>query len=535
MSKQETAIKDQREFFGILAEFFLRATGCAATDFATIDTFGDKIKANAPLLARRAPNAYAFASESLAAFYREHELDLFDEARRIEGLKLVLGGSSRFGQSQLDAVRKMLLYADTILIPDPILPWMEVARGEERFRIIWLLQTAFTLLHLKPLVDTDLPYPPIVLFPSYEKSLEQRDDATQSGIRQLAAGILSPYFNITFGDGDELERYVQSNQTEFMNVVGNHNLFVAPGGTLGQPLSEALLMYKDEIRRWRSEEYQSRIAKWPDSVLLLVGLLERIAPEYHLMENAQELGASPLTSLPVHWHYYLLTVRYFEQRLKALGLIDDQTISTIRAINQPEFAWLGEGSTMSNNVAEYAGVLQVLKYLAPRLPGRVTIHGDSKLVINQLNGKWRIRNGLYRSIAVEAKELLAYLKGLGWQITCCWIPRTQNEECDALSKRTGDKPDSIHQKVPKRRDSRDALMLGRTIKTTGVTVLRAEPSRGKDWWVCRCPCGREFVAHGWNVRHGRTRNCGSDEHTAQPRPILQIDMACEPGRQAMAD
>ena len=45
-------------------------------------------------------------------------------------------------------------------------------------------------------------------------------------------------------------------------------------------------------------------------------------------------------------------------------------------------------------------------------------------------------------------------------------------------------------------DPRDALMLGRTIKTTRITVLRAEPSKGKDWWVCRCPCGREFVAHG---------------------------------------
>ena len=28
-------------------------------------------------------------------------------------------------------------------------------------------------------------------------------------------------------------------------------------------------------------------------------------------------------------------------------------------------------------------------------------------------------------------------------------------------------------------DPRDALMLGRTIKTTGITVLRAEPSKGR--------------------------------------------------------
>ena len=99
---------------------------------------------------------------------------------------------------------------------------------------------------------------------------------------------------------------------------------------------------------------------------------------------------------------------------------------------------------MSNNVAEYAGALHILKYLSSLPPGRVTIHGDSNLVINQLNGKWRIRKGLYLSIAIETKELLAHLRGLGWQINFCWIPREQNEECDALSKKTADKADSIH-------------------------------------------------------------------------------------------
>jgi ribonuclease HI len=96
---------------------------------------------------------------------------------------------------------------------------------------------------------------------------------------------------------------------------------------------------------------------------------------------------------------------------------------------------VGRGDAMSNNVAEYAGVLHILKYLGSRPPGRVTIHGDSNLVINQLNGRWRIKEGLYLPVAIETKELLAYLRGLGWQISFCWIPREQNEECDTLSKR----------------------------------------------------------------------------------------------------
>jgi hypothetical protein len=37
-------------------------------------------------------------------------------------------------------------------------------------------------------------------------------------------------------------------------------------------------------------------------------------------------------------------------------------------------------------------------------------------------------------------------------------------------------------------DPPDALMLGRTIKTTGITVLGKDSSRGSDWWVCRTSC-----------------------------------------------
>jgi ribonuclease HI len=159
-----------------------------------------------------------------------------------------------------------------------------------------------------------------------------------------------------------------------------------------------------------------------------------------------------------------------------------------------EHGVVGKGSTMSNNVAEYGGVLHILKYLSSRPPGQVTIYGDSNLVINQLNGKWRIRKGLYRSIAVEAKELSACLCRLGWQITCRWISRERNEECDALLKQTADRPDSIRRKAPKEQAPRGALVLGRTIKATGRTVLRAAPN-GKDWWACKCPCGREFIAH----------------------------------------
>ncbi|MDX6498260.1 MAG: ribonuclease [Blastocatellia bacterium] len=92
---------------------------------------------------------------------------------------------------------------------------------------------------------------------------------------------------------------------------------------------------------------------------------------------------------------------------------------------------VGTGPKMSNNVAEYAGVVAVLEYLvANRVTGKVTIFGDSLIVISKLT-KGRVSNGLCRPYS----EMAVYLKQ---QLTCTpelvWIPREQNSEADELSR-----------------------------------------------------------------------------------------------------
>jgi ribonuclease HI len=93
---------------------------------------------------------------------------------------------------------------------------------------------------------------------------------------------------------------------------------------------------------------------------------------------------------------------------------------------------VGTGEGMSNNVAEYAAIIRVFEFPISSSPGHVIVHGDSNLVISQLSDKWAARKGLYYSTYLEARELLCRLRSLGWQVDLLWIPRTQNEECDAL-------------------------------------------------------------------------------------------------------
>lgn len=100
-----------------------------------------------------------------------------------------------------------------------------------------------------------------------------------------------------------------------------------------------------------------------------------------------------------------------------------------------EGGYCGFGKKMSNNVAEYSGVVRVLEEITKH-PGTALIRGDSKLVVGHLYGfsgrKWKVNGGLYLPYYLEAKSLLAPMMD---RVKLEWIPRDQNSLCDVLSKK----------------------------------------------------------------------------------------------------
>lgn len=88
----------------------------------------------------------------------------------------------------------------------------------------------------------------------------------------------------------------------------------------------------------------------------------------------------------------------------------------------------------SNNVAEYRGLLTLLIWLKEnRLNDkRIIVSGDSNLVIQQMNGAWKMKKGLYLQYAREARDMLNDFPN----ITLQWIPREKNYIADELSKRS---------------------------------------------------------------------------------------------------
>ncbi len=88
----------------------------------------------------------------------------------------------------------------------------------------------------------------------------------------------------------------------------------------------------------------------------------------------------------------------------------------------------------SNNVAEYSGLIAGLK-AAHEIDPEATIHVrmDSKLVIEQMSGRWQIKHPDMRDLAKQARDI--HPMSL---ITFTWIPRDQNSHADRLANKALD-------------------------------------------------------------------------------------------------
>lgn len=95
---------------------------------------------------------------------------------------------------------------------------------------------------------------------------------------------------------------------------------------------------------------------------------------------------------------------------------------------------IGSGAGYSNNVAEYSGLVALLKWFTTTGPNEVlTVHSDSQLLIKQMLGEWQVKQGLYVPYYQEAINIIIS-HGLGHYLKFQWVHRELNTEADNLSK-----------------------------------------------------------------------------------------------------
>ncbi|WP_347353771.1 reverse transcriptase-like protein [Intrasporangium sp.] len=90
--------------------------------------------------------------------------------------------------------------------------------------------------------------------------------------------------------------------------------------------------------------------------------------------------------------------------------------------------------TASNNVAEYSALIAGLQAALDLDPSAtVEVRMDSRLVVEQMSGRWKIKHEDMRRLARQARELCSRIVAGGGSVDFQWVPREQNAAADALS------------------------------------------------------------------------------------------------------
>ncbi|WP_300681047.1 bifunctional RNase H/acid phosphatase [Nocardioides sp.] len=165
----------------------------------------------------------------------------------------------------------------------------------------------------------------------------------------------------------------------------------------------------------------------------------------------------------------------------------------------------------SNNVAEYRGLIAGLELAAEFAPGAaIEVRMDSRLVVEQMNGTWKVKHPAMVPLAARARELTPA------GTVFVWVPRAENGYADRLA----------NEAMDGRRSGVTALAepdasLVAEVESVAATV----PSRGWDATIAP-PTTVILLRHGVTVHTAAKRFSGglggdnpplSDEGRAQIR------------------
>jgi ribonuclease HI len=83
----------------------------------------------------------------------------------------------------------------------------------------------------------------------------------------------------------------------------------------------------------------------------------------------------------------------------------------------------------TNNQAEYQAIIAALEKTISLGARHVELHSDSELVVKQINGRYKVKKAVLRTLYQKAIQLIGSLEGF----TIAHIPRQQNVEADNLA------------------------------------------------------------------------------------------------------
>lgn len=148
----------------------------------------------------------------------------------------------------------------------------------------------------------------------------------------------------------------------------------------------------------------------------------------------------------------------------------------------------------TNNVAEYRGLIAGLTAAADVGARTVAVRMDSKLVVEQMSGRWKVKHPDMIPLHREASNLA---RGLD-RVTFEWIPRAQNSHADRLAN-----------------EAMDAAAAGKDLEPPTATTDRQQPSAAPGWTGAVGQPTRLLL-----LRHGQTPLSVERRYSGRGNPQL---------------
>jgi broad specificity phosphatase PhoE/ribonuclease HI len=177
---------------------------------------------------------------------------------------------------------------------------------------------------------------------------------------------------------------------------------------------------------------------------------------------------------------------------------------------------LGESvGIATNNVAEYGGAIAGLQAAAEiDADACVEVRLDSKLIVEQMSGRWQIKHPDMRDLAKVARAVIP-----AGQVTYTWVPRDQNRAADAIVNEVLDQFDGTTPVRIKRHfttelnvlASQDLLGSVQELQARDIAeeALRAKPKVLVGWAELGTPVTTLMARHGASTYSLEKRFSGS--------------------------
>lgn len=194
---------------------------------------------------------------------------------------------------------------------------------------------------------------------------------------------------------------------------------------------------------------------------------------------------------------------------------------------------------VTNNVAEYRGLIAGLEAAAELGAREVSVRMDSKLVVEQMSGRWKVKHESMIPLADRARRLVAGFD----RVSFAWIPRKENSHADRLANEAMDDADTVAEVRTALRESGQALGRPAELGSGASNSTAAERDSGSGQGtlgqiaaavaggVVDSPASAATPAPGWTgaigrptrlllLRHGQTELSVERRYSGRGNPPL---------------